>query len=85
MNDRPPQGPTARGAQADKARPRRRCPICGKPTVEAWRPFCAKRCADIDLGRWLGERYRVPAEAGEDESDVPEEGDEESPGDPPRL
>lgn len=38
----------------------RRCPICGKPTEQHYRPFCSKRCADIDLGRWLGETYRVP-------------------------
>jgi endogenous inhibitor of DNA gyrase (YacG/DUF329 family) len=38
------------------------CPICGQPTAERWRPFCSKRCADIDLGRWLTGRYAVPAE-----------------------
>lgn len=37
----------------------RRCPICGKPAVIKWRPFCSKRCADIDLGRWLGGSYRI--------------------------
>jgi len=36
------------------------CPICGKPRAQRYRPFCSKRCADIDLGRWLGERYRIP-------------------------
>ncbi|GAB5468144.1 MAG: DNA gyrase inhibitor YacG [Rhodospirillales bacterium] len=40
--------------------PRRPCPICAKPSSPDYRPFCSKRCADIDLGRWLGERYRVP-------------------------
>ncbi len=29
------------------------CPVCGKPAAEATRPFCGKRCADVDLGRWL--------------------------------
>jgi endogenous inhibitor of DNA gyrase (YacG/DUF329 family) len=38
------------------------CPICGKPVKLETRPFCSKRCADIDLGRWLGETYRIPAE-----------------------
>jgi len=37
------------------------CPICGKPTATAYRPFCSKRCADIDLGRWLNEDYSIPA------------------------
>lgn len=38
----------------------RSCPICGKESEQDYRPFCSKRCADVDLGRWLGERYRVP-------------------------
>jgi endogenous inhibitor of DNA gyrase (YacG/DUF329 family) len=37
-----------------------RCPICGKPQTDRYRPFCSARCADIDLGRWFGEAYRVP-------------------------
>ncbi len=41
---------------------RPRCPICGKAGKEAWRPFCSKRCADVDLGRWLGGRYAIPGE-----------------------
>jgi len=48
----------------------RRCPICGKPTVETYRPFCSKHCADIDLGRWLDGRYAVPGESiGTDKDD----------------
>jgi endogenous inhibitor of DNA gyrase (YacG/DUF329 family) len=39
-----------------------RCPICGKPTVQEHRPFCSKRCAEIDLGRWLKGGYAVPGE-----------------------
>lgn len=40
----------------------RRCPICKKAAKTDHRPFCSKRCAQIDLGRWLGEVYRSPAE-----------------------
>lgn len=40
----------------------RKCPVCAKPAEPAYRPFCSKRCADIDLGRWLNEDYRVPSE-----------------------
>jgi endogenous inhibitor of DNA gyrase (YacG/DUF329 family) len=36
-----------------------KCPTCGKEVVAAYRPFCSKRCADIDLGRWLKEGYRI--------------------------
>jgi endogenous inhibitor of DNA gyrase (YacG/DUF329 family) len=42
------------------------CPICGKAGVVAYRPFCSKRCADIDLARWLNEDYRVPGPEEED-------------------
>lgn len=41
----------------------RRCPICGKPASFAERPFCSRRCAEIDLHRWLSDAYRVPGEA----------------------
>lgn len=41
------------------------CPICGKPTVAAYRPFCSLRCADVDLGRWFRESYRVPTDEQE--------------------
>jgi endogenous inhibitor of DNA gyrase (YacG/DUF329 family) len=36
------------------------CPMCGRPSTVEMRPFCSKRCADLDLGRWLGEAYRIP-------------------------
>ncbi len=40
-----------------------KCPICGKVVpVGKYRPFCSKRCADIDLGNWFNESYRVEAE-----------------------
>ena len=36
------------------------CPICGKPAAEPHLPFCSRRCADIDLGRWLKGDYAIP-------------------------
>ena len=38
------------------------CPICGTPRQAKYRPFCSARCADIDLGRWVKESYRVPTD-----------------------
>ena len=39
-----------------------KCPICGQQTDDAkYRPFCSKRCADVDLGKWLNGSYAVPA------------------------
>ena len=56
------------------------CPICGKPAADKFRPFCSKRCADVDLNRWLSGVYVVPGkeEEAEDENAAPEKGDEES-------
>jgi uncharacterized protein len=48
------------GETPDEA-PARPCPICGKPAAFADRPFCSKRCADVDLHRWLGGVYAIPA------------------------
>ena len=50
-----------------------RCPICGKPAVQAFRPFCSKRCADVDLARWLRGDYRIPGEPVPRESHPPED------------
>ena len=44
-----------------------RCPICGKPAAPDVRPFCSRRCADVDLNRWLSGVYAVPGKAEEDE------------------
>jgi endogenous inhibitor of DNA gyrase (YacG/DUF329 family) len=54
----------------------RACPICGKPAVSEMRPFCSKRCADVDLHRWLGGTYAIPV--AQDDTEEPKESDEES-------
>lgn len=36
-----------------------KCPICGKESDGVYKPFCSKKCADVDLGRWLKEGYVV--------------------------
>ena len=43
------------------------CAICGKPRVEKFRPFCSKRCADVDLNRWFSGGYVVAGKEEEDE------------------
>jgi endogenous inhibitor of DNA gyrase (YacG/DUF329 family) len=46
------------------------CPICEKPAVEAYRPFCSRRCADRDLQRWFTGRYAIPgSQSPEDETE----------------
>ena len=45
------------------------CPICGKPMQFAFRPFCSKRCADVDLGRWFTGSYAVPVTEQDEEDD----------------
>jgi endogenous inhibitor of DNA gyrase (YacG/DUF329 family) len=37
-----------------------KCPICAKPTSAAMKPFCSKRCADVDLQRWFSGAYAIP-------------------------
>ncbi len=49
--------------------PSRPCPICGKPLLEEYQPFCSKRCADVDLYRWLGGAYAVPADPAADDEE----------------
>ena len=51
----------------------RACPICGKPREPRYDPFCSKRCADVDLHRWLKGSYVVPGSERAKESD---DGDE---------
>ncbi|MGE4280366.1 MAG: DNA gyrase inhibitor YacG [Magnetospirillum sp.] len=41
------------------------CPICGKAPQPDFLPFCSRRCADVDLHRWLGDVYRVETQEGE--------------------
>jgi uncharacterized protein len=52
--------------------PRRRqpkCPICDAGPDAAFRPFCSKRCADVDLGRWLTGSYAIAGRANDEEAD----------------
>ncbi|MCB2135021.1 MAG: DNA gyrase inhibitor YacG [Rhodobacteraceae bacterium] len=54
------------------------CPICQKDSDPKYRPFCSRRCADVDLGRWLNGSYAIPGEE-------PETGTETEPGEPRPL
>ena len=61
------------------------CPICQKPVAGRAEnrsfPFCSTRCRAVDLGKWLGEEYRVPDRHAEDREDEggPSEHDAEGP------
>ncbi len=52
------------------------CPICGKPAADLFRPFCSRRCADVDLHRWLSGVYAVPVTEDEEEDERREENEE---------
>ena len=43
------------------------CPICARETNVKYRPFCSRRCADVDLGRWITGKYAIPADAEEED------------------
>lgn len=52
-----------------KTRP---CPICGKAASLDHRPFCSRRCADVDLHRWLSGSYTIAAAPEAEEAGTPE-------------
>ena len=58
------------GNSAKKPKKATPCPQCGADAVKPHSPFCSRRCAQIDLGRWLNEDYRIPAHEAMDDSDV---------------
>ncbi len=53
--------------------PKQRCVLCARAVHENYKPFCSRRCADVDLNRWLSEGYRIPVQ------------DEDFPTDPARA
>jgi hypothetical protein len=59
------------------------CPVCRRPVPPrpgnaAW-PFCSSRCRLLDLGKWLGEDYRIPGERAGDGAAPPPGNEEEGP------
>lgn len=59
MDDRSDRETTLRG----------RCPICGAPSEPAYKPFCSRRCADVDLSRWLRGAYVIPSHSADEDED----------------
>lgn len=47
------------------------CPLCRKPSVTDYRPFCSRGCRDRDLNAWFDERYTIPVQPAADEGDEP--------------
>ena len=50
------------------------CPVCGKPVQKHHRPFCSRRCAHVDLNRWLSDGYVIKGPPASPEDDEFEEG-----------
>jgi len=48
-----------------------KCPICLKSAVPEFKPFCSKRCADLDLGKWMSDSYAIPGEPADQAEDTP--------------
>ena len=56
----------------------RKCAICGRPAEPDFSPFCSRRCADLDLQRWLTGGYVVPGSEDEDEAAIADGWDDEA-------
>lgn len=71
-NDQTSQPDGGPDADATTGKP---CPVCRKPALVRYKPFCSRRCADVDLGRWLSGTYAVPAAPDEtdDDEDISDE------------
>ena len=51
------------------------CPICRRGPADAkYKPFCSKRCADVDLQRWFTGSYAIPGPADDEPPRDDEEG-----------
>ena len=60
-------GNDATAAKRERTRPTKgRCPICRRPVVTRFVPFCSRRCADVDLTRWLAGTYVIPSDEREE-------------------
>jgi uncharacterized protein len=53
------------------------CPVCGRAVDAKYKPFCSRRCADVDLARWLNGSYAIPVT--DDEGDASSDDPPESP------
>jgi endogenous inhibitor of DNA gyrase (YacG/DUF329 family) len=77
---------TETGEKRDDRPTKARCPMCARPSDEHYRPFCSKRCANIDLSRWLSGGYVIPgtsADTDGEDIEIPvarHEDDDETPG-----
>lgn len=49
--------------------PSSQCPICKQKTQKEFRPFCSRKCADIDLGRWFSEKYHISSPLADKDQD----------------
>ena len=65
MADKPPHLKIVKGHSRKAA-----CPLCQQPAEALYRPFCSRRCAQLDLGKWLTGSYTIPSYEAMEDSDV---------------
>ena len=70
--------------EGDPKATRGRCPICKSETHDRYRPFCSKRCADVDLGRWITGAYAIAGGDADSDEDGGETASESAEIDPVR-
>ena len=65
MTEKPPRLKLVKGHARKEV-----CPLCQKPAEVPHTPFCSRRCAQLDLGKWLTGDYAIPAYEAKDDSDI---------------
>ncbi len=53
----------------DSKRNQINCPNCKLPSIAPHTPFCSRRCARVDLGKWLNEAYVIPQYQDDEDHD----------------
>jgi endogenous inhibitor of DNA gyrase (YacG/DUF329 family) len=47
------------------------CAMCPETVAAEWKPFCSKRCADLDLGKWFNGSYAIAGEPADQAEENP--------------
>lgn len=46
------------------------CPLCASASLAPYVPFCSRRCAQLDLSKWLNEDYVIFTHSFDEDGDL---------------